>query len=106
MLAGLAFFEMLSQYPQSAFRGSAGVTRGSQQQFATQTLRVHLLGIDLLEVFLERQRLETFGLLFSAFSASGASRRPATSQASCAVHACYCTRAKPRLSPTSTSMAL
>ena len=26
-------------------RGSAGVTRGGQQQFATQTLRVHLLGI-------------------------------------------------------------
>ena len=28
------------------FRGSAGVATGGQQQFATQTLRVHLLGID------------------------------------------------------------
>ena len=48
MLAGLAFCEMLSQYPRSAFRGSAGVTRlrGGQQQLATQMLRVHLLGID------------------------------------------------------------
>ena len=27
--AGLAFCEMLSQYPQSAFQGSAGVSRGS-----------------------------------------------------------------------------
>ena len=47
VLAGLAFCEMLSQYPWSAFRGFAGVQRG-QQQFATQTLRVHLLGIDPL----------------------------------------------------------
>ena len=31
------------------FRGSAGITRGGQQQFATQTLRVHLVGIDLLK---------------------------------------------------------
>ena len=36
---------MLSQYPQSA-QGLWRVTRGGQQQFATQTLRVHLLGID------------------------------------------------------------
>ena len=28
MLAGLAFYEMLSQHPWSAFQGSAGVTRG------------------------------------------------------------------------------
>ena len=28
MLAGLAFCEMLSQYPQSAFRGLPGVARG------------------------------------------------------------------------------
>ena len=28
------------------FRGSAGFTRKGQQQFATQTLRVHLLGLD------------------------------------------------------------
>ena len=46
MLAGLAFCEILSQYPQSAFQGSAGVTRAGQQQFATHTLRVHLLGLD------------------------------------------------------------
>ena len=39
MLAGLAFCEMLSQYPRSAFQGLCGVTRGGQQQFATQTLR-------------------------------------------------------------------
>ena len=30
------------------FRGSVGITRGGQQQFATQTLRVHLLGIEPL----------------------------------------------------------
>ena len=47
MLAGLAFCEMLSQYPRSAFQGlRAGITRGGQQQLATQTLRVHLLGLD------------------------------------------------------------
>ena len=46
VLAGLAFCEMRSQYPWSAFRGCARVTRGGQQQFATQTLRVHLLGVD------------------------------------------------------------
>ena len=45
VLAGLAFCEMLSQYAQSAFQGLSGV--GGQQQFATQTLRVHLVGIDL-----------------------------------------------------------
>ena len=38
---------MLSQYPQSAFQGSVGITRRGQQQFATQTLRVHLLGIEM-----------------------------------------------------------
>ena len=48
MLAGLAFCEIVSQYPQSAFRGLSGVTTKGQQQFATQTLRVHLLGRDLL----------------------------------------------------------
>ena len=49
VLAGLAFlnFEMRSQYPQSAFQGSVGVTRDGQQQFATQTLRVHLRGHSL-----------------------------------------------------------
>ena len=36
MLAKLAFCEMLSQYPRSAFRGSGGFTRGGQQQLATQ----------------------------------------------------------------------
>ena len=45
VLAGLSFCEMRSQYPQSAFQGfSRG--RWGQQQFATQTLHVHLLGID------------------------------------------------------------
>ena len=39
VLAGLAFCE----YPRP---GSAGVTRGGQQQFATQILRVHLLGLE------------------------------------------------------------
>ena len=46
MLAGLAFGEMLSQYPQSALQGLSGVTRGGQQQFATQTTCVHLLGLE------------------------------------------------------------
>ena len=46
MLAGLVFCEMLSQYPQTAFQGSPRVAGGGQQQFATQTLRVHLLGLD------------------------------------------------------------
>ena len=42
---------MLSQYPQSAFlRFSAGCRGGGKQQFATQTLRVHLLGIDSMIV--------------------------------------------------------
>ena len=40
MLAGLVFCEVLSQYLQSAFQGSPKVSRGDQQQFATQTLRV------------------------------------------------------------------
>ena len=43
------------------FRRSAGVTRKGQQQFATQTLRVHLLGIDegiaILEVLWKRELL-------------------------------------------------
>ena len=38
---------MSRQYPRSAFQGLCGVTRGGQRQFATQTLRVHLLGIDV-----------------------------------------------------------
>ena len=38
--------KMLSQYPLSAFPGLCGGTRGGQQQFVTQTLRVHLLGLD------------------------------------------------------------
>ena len=46
VLAGLAFCEMPKQYPRSDFQGLLGVTRGGQQQFATQTLRVHLLGIE------------------------------------------------------------
>ena len=46
MLAGLVFREMLCQYPQSAFQGSPRVAGGDQQQFATQTLRVHLLGLE------------------------------------------------------------
>ena len=46
VLAGLAFCEMLSQYPQSAFQRLSGVAGGGQQQFATQTFRVHLLGIE------------------------------------------------------------
>ena len=56
VLAGLAFLEMLSQYPQSAFYG---VLRGSpegQQQFATQTLRVLLLGLELRVVLYLNQR--------------------------------------------------
>ena len=44
MLAGLVFCEMLSQYPQAAFQGSPRVAGGVS--FATQTLRVHLLGLD------------------------------------------------------------
>ena len=41
-----------SQYPQSAFQGLSGVAGGGQQQFATQTLRVHLLGIEMTTTFL------------------------------------------------------
>ena len=48
VLARIAFCEMLSQYPWSALRGCAEVTKGGQQQFATQTLRVHLLGIEII----------------------------------------------------------
>ena len=40
MLGGLVFWEMLSQYPQSAFQGSPRVAQGGQQQFSSQTLRV------------------------------------------------------------------
>ena len=42
----------ISQYPQSAFQALSGVGGGGgQQQFATQTLRVHLLGIDKTQQF-------------------------------------------------------
>ena len=41
----MRFYEILSQYPQSAFQGFSGGCQGGQQQFATQTLRVSLLGI-------------------------------------------------------------
>ena len=44
--ARISFCEMLSQYPRAAFRGFCGGHRQGQQQFATQTLRVHLLGIE------------------------------------------------------------
>ena len=47
-LQGWHFVRCCHSTPGLLFRGSAGVTRGGQQQFATQTLRVHLLGIDLL----------------------------------------------------------
>ena len=47
MLAGLAFCEMLSQVPTFCYSGVLrGSPEGGQQQFATQVLRVHLLGID------------------------------------------------------------
>ena len=47
MLAALAFCEMMSQHPEAPFQGLSGVVGGGgQQQFATQTLRVHLLGVD------------------------------------------------------------
>ena len=48
VLAGWAFCEMLLHYPHSALRipGVAGGGGGGQQQFATQTLCVHLLGIE------------------------------------------------------------
>ena len=48
MLAGLAFGEM--QCPEAPFQGLAGVAGGGQQQLATQTLRVHLLGVDIQEL--------------------------------------------------------
>ena len=47
MLAGLAICERPSQYLQSAFQGLSGGSQRGQQQSATQTLRVHLLGIDI-----------------------------------------------------------
>ena len=43
----LTFCEMLSQYPESACQGFPAVARGGHQQFATQTLLVHLLGVDV-----------------------------------------------------------
>ena len=67
MLAGLAFCEMLSQYTQSAFQGSPGVARGCQQQFATQTLCVRLLGLDCLG--------ERFGFFFFSVRGQGKGRR-------------------------------
>ena len=45
VLAGSAFCEMPSQYPRSAFQGLCGC-QGGQQQLTTQTLCVHLLGIE------------------------------------------------------------
>ena len=44
LLAGRAYCEMLSQYPLSALQEFSGVAKGGQQQFATQPLRVHMLG--------------------------------------------------------------
>ena len=49
VLAGLAFCEMVSQYSRSVFQGLCGGHQRGQQQFATQTLRVHLLGIEFGE---------------------------------------------------------
>ena len=46
MPAGVAFCETPSQYLQSACQGLLGGPQRGQQQSATQTLRVHLLGID------------------------------------------------------------
>ena len=46
MFAGLACCEMPSQYLQSAFQGLSGGPQRGQEQSATRTLRVHLLGID------------------------------------------------------------
>ena len=46
VLAGLPFCEMLSHYPQSTFQGVLWGLPGGQQQSATQTLRVHLLGLE------------------------------------------------------------
>ena len=68
MLAWLAFCEMLSQYPQSAFRRFRGVTRGGQQQFATQTLRVHLLGIEYSQEFVFPRFWRSLGELFGVNS--------------------------------------
>ena len=49
VLAGLAFCKMLSQDPVCFSWGCpAGSGGGGQQQFATQTLCVHLLGLDCL----------------------------------------------------------
>ena len=51
------------------FRGSAGVTRGGQEQFATQTLRVHLLGLESLPIhpfFSETGRMQFPGARFQA----------------------------------------
>ena len=46
MLAGLAFCEMLSQYPQSASHGVLRGSPGGSAAVATQTLHAHLLGLD------------------------------------------------------------
>ena len=43
----LNFVRCCHNTPGLLFRVSAGVTRGGQQQFTTQTLRVHLLGIEI-----------------------------------------------------------
>ena len=50
------------------FGGPAGVTRGGQQQFATQTLRVHLLGLDLF--FDGALHLQCFFFFFQFFKLS------------------------------------
>ena len=39
---------MPRQYPRSAFQGLCGVTRMGQQQLATQSLCVHLLGLEFV----------------------------------------------------------
>ena len=48
MLAGLAFCEMQTQRPEAPFQGLLGVAGGESAAVATQTLRVHLLGVDRL----------------------------------------------------------
>ena len=69
VLAGLAFCEMLSQYPQSAFKHSLASPGGGQQQFAAQTLRVHLLGLECLSSLPKKRDL---------LNAKGNGRRMAT----------------------------
>ena len=58
MLAGLAFCEMPSQYLEPAFQGRSGGPQRGQQQFANQTLRVHLLGREKTLYFKVFQSLE------------------------------------------------